>query len=274
MKKRPSSEEIFDKIEREESMDRKRKRMEREKEKHEQRLKSIDSKFDLNDGTYINSSSMRNERTLEEMTSYHHNRIKDESRLIDMEFGLDEYDDERIYIPRRNNRDNKNRQFIKYCAVGICSAITAAIITGSIVSYNTKKKCQEDEINRKMATYLEEIPVVIEESTHPKKQYIYMDYENISNYIENSDNPDLAALVLYRLYGHSSKPEHNRMIRRTFETLSYDGSKYGAEDNYDNYIHGNGYEKYDEYYEACLQELVRDGDSKLDNLRLTLKKND
>ena len=176
----------------------------------------------------------------------------------------------------------------------VAFTISAIITIGAAVGITNYIK-HENEVSRKISTYSDDLEDVIDDSTFSRignlvyhngevvetldeknivnSEYTFIDYRYVSNYIESSENPDLAAFTLYKNYGRENhNPTYHKLVTQTFKTLEFDGSKMGSMDNFSEYLKANGYDSYNEYYHETRKELFSDEDSILDNIKVNIKK--
>lgn len=257
---------------------------------NEIKLANKNHMYDISDLDSSNENAfVKNEKQIQ-MSREHINNIADlHSDAINAEFGLEEDDKYEKEEKQEEKKNIKNRSFMPKILIGI---VVATIIAGTSCLYTYKS--HEDTIDEKIESYTDDLEEVIDKATFHRignlvyqngevvevldedktanGEYTYIQYGDISSYIENSDNPDLAAFALYRNYGRSPNPEYHRIVTKTFKTLEFDGSEIGSDKNFQTYIDSNDFETYDDYYKTLRKELFTDSDSELDNIKTKIKK--
>lgn len=302
MDKIRTTDDIVTQIEIEDKIDRLSKKIDTKRQKYEFIKDCFKKGFDPSTGKQIKSTYERERRIKEERDKFFDYKQKIISKMIDIEYEIDEKDvdiDKKTIISssKSNNRKIKNR-FLKNSDYIIAGTLIAALLIFGTAKYTTYKN-HNDEIERKTEVYAEELDKVIDDATYTRngnviskngqivevldddipntKSTTYIDYSQIADYIENSNNPDLAVFTLYKNYGTKKHvPEYNKIVRRTFKFLEYPGSYPSSDedsiDNFDIYLLKNGYDTYNKYFKDTKKELYSDGDSELDNIKVKIKK--
>lgn len=267
------------------------KRIEKRREKYNIIINSLDKDgFDPSTGkVYVDKQAIERRKT-EEREKFYNYLEKAQNLIVEIESDIYDFEESEEVIEEKNERKPKYKKFNNAKTVIAAIALVTATTIGTALF--TTKINHENEIDRKISAYSSDIEQIVEDASYTRlgnavfkdgESIEYVDtiansenqcinYSNISSYIKNSDNPDLALFTLYRLYGHSALPVHNRIVTNTFRTLEFEGSIDGSMDNFNKYLEENGYKNHEEYYKACKKELISDGDNKLDNLKLSLKK--
>ena len=295
MVKKPNIDDIENKVNKQLLIDKKYKSIDKKRENYELIVENLKKGFDPTTGKEIKSKAEMERRIREEREKFYDYKEKKLNEIIDIEYDLTEVEEENvkttsINIPKKRNI--KNRVLKSIGIVAGATAISAALIAGTygITTYN----CHENEINRKTAQYSKDLKEVVDDNLYGRYgnvvykgnkivEYVedenfatsnnqYVEQSYIADYIKNSENPDLAVFTLFRDYGMSHKPEYNKIVRKTFKYLDFDGSTPGSIDNFDTYLEKNGYSSYNQYYENTREELLSDGDSELDNIVVKVKK--
>lgn len=256
---------------------------------HDDFMKKIDEGYDLINGSYISDAYKKQEKRIEFIKNYLNNYQELQEHQVDIE---NEIDDEEEIVIRKKERKPKKRSFMPQIITGTLALL---IVAGGVYVGLKKRK---DLINKgivegKTATYEKELDSIIDTNTAYRignltyingKEYVldeqytateagsYVTTNPIASYIENTDNPDLAAFVLYEKYGKSDNPTYNGITNQTFSHFKFDGMEKSTDYAFKEYIEVNGYSDYDEYEEACLEELINDDDSILDNIKVKIKK--
>ena len=267
------------------------KRIEKRREKYNLIIKSLDKDgFDPSTGIEYKDKQAIERRKNEEREKFYNYLERAQNLIVEIESDIYDFDEEKLEETEELVRKPKYRRFNE--AKIAFAAVALVTVTAIGTALFTTKINHENEIDRKISAYSSDIEQIVEDASYTRlgnavfkdgEDIEYVDtiansenqcinYSNISSYIKNSDNPDLALFTLYRLYGHSSLPVHNKIVTNTFRGLEFEGSIDGSMDNFNRYLEENGYKNHEEYYKACKKELISDGDNKLDNLKLKLKK--
>ena len=221
-----------------------------------------------------------------------------ESKKIDAKYALtyketkkDEKKDEINEISDRkeiiNKRKIKARNFIITSLFGINIALFAlgfdyikksndkATLNGITKEYNNDinnavsesyhYKFQNSDVNEGTITFVSDE----EKSNYPVE---YLNHEIIANTIENSNNPDLALFTLYKDFGTSDIPAYSEITSKTCEELDFIYNGEQIKCDFNEYLRLNGFNNKDEYFESCKEELLKGSDTKLDNLKVYVKK--
>ncbi len=275
------------------------KKIDKKRKTYELTVEHLKKGYDITVGKEINNKDEIERRIREERDKFYDYKQRKISQMIDIEYEIDEKDidvedktiissEDKIQKRRLKNRTLRNAKVIIAAEI-----LGAALVLGGILG--SIYKCHEDEINRKTAEYREELDEVVDGATYGRSgnvvydnngniveyvddenytsgNYHYIDYSEIADYIQTSDNPDLAAFTLFRYYGLSHNPNYHRIVTKTFKNLEFEGSENYSLDNFDTYLKKNGYSSYDEYYKASRSELFSDGDNVLDNINVKIKK--
>ena len=267
------------------------KRIEKRREKYNIIINSLDKDgFDPSTGNvYVDKQAIERRKT-EEREKFYNYLEKEQNVIVEIESDIYDFEESEEEIEEEKERKPKYKRFNKAKTVIAAIALVTATAIGTTAI--TTKINHEKEINRKISSYSKDIDQIVEDASYTRlgnsvfkdgENIEYVDtvansenqcveYSTISNYIMNSEDPDLALFTLYRLYGHSSLPRYHRIVTNTFKGLEFEGSETGSMDNFNKYLEENGYNNHEEYYKACKKELISDGDNKLDNLKLKLKK--
>ena len=275
------------------------KKIDKKRETYELTVEHLKKGYDITVGKEINNKDEINRRIREERDKFYDYKQRKISQMIDIEYEIDEKDidvDDKTIISTEDKiqqRKIKNRSLRNIKTILAAEILGATIVLGTLCG--TIFKCHEDEINRKTEEYRQELDDVVTCATYGRSgnvvydsygdiveyvdddmytsgNYTFIKYDEIADFIENSDNPDLAAFTLYRYYGMSHNPDYNKIVKKTFRSLEFEGSEDSSLDNFDTYLKNNGYSNYDEYYRATRNELFSDGDSELDNIKVKIKK--
>ncbi|MBO6195164.1 MAG: hypothetical protein J6O56_02315 [Bacilli bacterium] len=297
MKKRPDISDIELRIRIQERVDSINKKIEERRKKYLLITEYLRKGFDVTNGKEITSKEEMERRIIEEREKFYDYKQRKISEMIDIECEIND-EDTKNEINDDNHSSNRNIRNIKRKKLRNVKYIAAGAILSALLIFGTNKITtyinHEDEINRKMQTYSDEIKQVVNGATYSRignlvyqngvvvekldekdsadKEYQYIEYGDIAKYIKESENPDLAAFALYENFGMASSPKYHRIVSKTFKTLDFDGSINGSEDNFSNYLNENGYDSYSEYRKACKKELISDGDNILDNINVKIKK--
>ena len=260
------------------------------KERHEKYISivnDLEKGFDRTTGTYISDKNAIDRRIREERDKYFDFYTKRQDKIIEIESDI--YEDkkkevkERVIVQKKVKSKNK-----------LALTLAGIAIIGIGSAYLTTTVNHNNEVNRKIYKYQEDLDEVIDNATFARignavyqngelvemldkentadKEYTYIEYGDIASYIEHSDNPDLAAFTLFKCYGRTNNPEYHRIVTKTFKSLEFEGSKTGSLDNFEAYLDANCFESYNDYYNSTRKELFSDGDSNLDNIKVKIKK--
>ena len=254
-------------------------------------LNQIKSGYDIN-GNKINCSvKERIELMGKSSKEYIKNYADHNEELISIETEIDDEEEpvKKNYIKNTKKREIKKRNWFGKVIVGTATAVALTTLAMTAIYCN-----HEGKVEAKIEKYTQDLETVVNDATYTRignlvynngevvetldddkianQEYRYIDYNDIANYIESSDNPDLAAFALYKEFGRSGNPEYHRIVTKTFKSLEFEGSEIGSDENFMKYLNGSGYEGYDDYYKACRKELYSDKDNELDNIKLKIKK--
>lgn len=255
---------------------------------HINEMNQIKSGYDMN-GNKINCSVQERLDMMANSSKEYINNFADHNEeLVNIEFELDDEEEDYEVKVKKEIRKPKKNYFIPIfiglaatLAIGAISTTAIYCNNEAIVDNKTEKCSKELEQVVKKATYTRignlvyqngVVVEVLDEDQTADHEYTYIDYSDIASYIEHSDNPELAAFTLYKEYGRVNNPKYHRIVTKTFKSLEFDGSEVGSDENFINYINASGYDEYSDYYKACRKELITDSDSELDNIKVKIKK--
>ncbi len=257
---------------------------------HIDEMNQIKSGVDIN-GNRINCSVKDRINMLANSSKeYIENYANHNEELVNIESELEDEEEKcSDEIKPQNNTRKPKRKYLNHIFVGLAASIAIAAISATAVYCN-----REAIVDNKTEKYAEELDKVVDSATYSRignlvyqngevietlneddkanHEYTYIEYDDIANYIESSDNPELAAFTLYKNFGRTNNPTYHRIVTKTFKLLEFDGSELGSDDNFIKYINASGYEGYNDYYKACRKELYEDSDSELDNIKAKIKK--
>ena len=221
-----------------------------------------------------------------------------ESKKIDVKYTLicevskkeEKKDETKEILDRKeivNKRKIKARNFLIASLFGINIALYAlginfikkssdnATLNGITKEYNNDinnavsksyhYKYQNSDVNEETITFVSDE----EKSSYPVE---YLNHEIIADTIETSNDPDLALFTLYKDYGTSDIPAYNGITSKTCEELDFIYNGEQIKCDFNEYLRLNGFNNKDEYYESCKEELLKGPDTKLDNLKVYVKK--
>lgn len=194
-------------------------------------------------------------------------------------------------IPSIKERNNKRKIIFKNFLITSLTGLNIGLVA---FGYNFTKKLQnESALNGITKEYNNDINNAVSESYHYKFQNSdvngetitfvsdeekssypveYLNHEIIANTIETSNNPDLALFTLYKDFGTSNIPAYNEITSKTCEELDFIYNGEQIKCDFNEYLRLNGFNNKDEYYESCKEELLKGPDTKLDNLKVYVKK--
>ena len=286
-----STKDIEELVKRREAIKKIEKAIDRERNKYESIIKYLDKGFDIRTGVEYHSKEIIERKKIEARENFYNFVERMQNKIVEIETGIYE-EEETEEIEEPVARKPVQRKFHNYGLIG--TAIATTLLVGGMAIGVTNYINHNNEVDRKTKTYAEELDEVVNKATYSRignavyqngelvemldedkiadQEYTYIEYNDIASFIENSDNPDLAAFTLYKNYGRTDNPEYHKIITKTFRTLEFDGSELGSYDNFSTYLKSNGYETYNDYYNATRKELFKDGDSNLDNIKVNIKK--
>lgn len=264
------------------------KRIEKERKRYNLIIEFLDKGYDItNEGEEFHDKETIERKKIEARNNFYDFLVKAQNEIVEIENGIYEDNEEEIETVRKPIKRRMSGRLVAF-------TISAIITIGAAVGITNYIK-HENEVSRKISTYSDDLEDVIDDSTFSRignlvyhngevvetldeknivnSEYTFIDYRYVSNYIESSENPDLAAFTLYKNYGRENhNPTYHKLVTQTFKTLEFDGSKMGSMDNFSEYLKANGYDSYNEYYHETRKELFSDEDSILDNIKVNIKK--
>ena len=194
-------------------------------------------------------------------------------------------------IPSIKERNNKRKIIFKNFLIASLTGLNIGLVA---FGYNFTKKLQnESTLNGITKEYNNDINNAVSESYHYKYQNSdvnegtitfvseeekssypveYLNHEIIANTIETSNNPDLALFTLYKDFGTSDIPAYSEITSKTCEELDFIYNGEQIKCDFNEYLRLNGFNNKDEYFESCKEELLKGSDTKLDNLKVYVKK--
>lgn len=258
---------------------------------HEKELKQISSGYDAYGNKLNCSVSEKINLMADSSREYIKNYDEHNEELLSIGTEVDD-EEEEITVRKTTKvskpRKNKHRWLIN-TFVGAATVLALGTTAVTAIYCN-----HEGKVDAKTEKYADDLEKTVDDSTYSRignlvyqngkvvetldedqtanHEYQYIDYNNIADYIETSDDPDLATFTFFKCYGRSSNPEHHRIVTKTFKYLEFEGSELGSEDNFSKYLEENGFESYQDYYRKCREELYKDDDDRLDNIKYPIKK--
>ena len=172
------------------------------------------------------------------------------SQLIEVTYDLEKEDD----IELKTNPTVKKANKIIYPIT-----VIALLLTATIGLYSGKKDRISKKALEKMENYTKQIETTDFEN---------INYKELINIITNSENPDLALLSIYYVYGENAKIVAQNICKNL--KFDYKGTTFSG--TFKDYTLLNGYESEDEYFSDSLKELIKDEDDVLDNIKVKIKK--
>ena len=226
---------------------------------------------------------------------------KANSLLIDVKNGIDNIDleennkkimdksiklDEKVNVLNKKNRKLTHKNFIKGALIS--SALLFSLGLSSFMTYKVKdtliddttseiSKELDDTINRATHTKYGNVDysygdIFKVEGNNLDEVITYINYDEIADFIENCDDPDLALFTLYKEYGTTNIPKYNGITNKTCMELEFENDDIK---DFKDYIKANGYDSYKEYYKESKKAILNDylGKEKgLENISVSVKK--
>ena len=152
--------------------------------------------------------------------------------------------------------------------LGLNEQLTQAIALGHDIGHAPFGHHGEDCLNKLLQAdnALSTAPNAPKKFWHERNSLFFADY------IETSEDPDIALFTLYKEYGTSNIPRYNGITNRTCEELEFDDDDIHS---FDDYIKANGYNSYKEYYKDSKHAITNDylgGEEGLENITVKVKK--
>lgn len=164
----------------------------------------------------------------------------------------------RIQNIRTKKTINKLKKQAKaLIAVGV---VIITLATAGLIRDNSKKNKEiKNTITKELEDENNTIENIVKSSTHrtSDNKGTWIDYQNIAEEINKSDNKDLYIFSLYENYGKSENPIYNNITDNTLKYIDKnENEKYQGFDDYINNLGVNNKKQYEDKMEKYIYSLA------------------